>query len=61
MPNSTVLELQALAEDPQSNILRLLLKAKVISSKLNLEEVTTWVDMEINGYPTVTSAFLVPS
>ncbi|EFU3942512.1 abortive phage resistance protein [Enterobacter asburiae] len=52
MPNSPVLELQALAEDPQSNILRLLLKAKVISSKLNLEEVTTWVDMEINGYPT---------
>ena len=52
MPNSPVLELQALAADPKSDILKLLFKAKVISSKLSLAEITTWVDMEINGYPT---------
>ena len=49
--NSPVLQLQALAEDPKTEILAVLLKAKSIAVKLNLLELITWVEHEINGYP----------
>ena len=49
--NSPVLQLQALAEDPKTEILAVLLKAKSIAVKLNLLDLITWVEHEINGYP----------
>lgn len=38
MSNSPVLELQALAGDPSSDIVAVLLKAKMIAVKLNLND-----------------------
>lgn len=50
MLNSAITELQTLAEDSESDVLRLLLKAKVIATKLDMRDMTKWVDLEINGY-----------
>ncbi|EAA3680069.1 abortive phage resistance protein [Salmonella enterica subsp. houtenae] len=52
MANSPVLQLQELASSSDSDILEVLLKAKIISVKLNLNEITDWIENEINGYPT---------
>ncbi|MBX8652241.1 abortive phage resistance protein [Klebsiella michiganensis] len=52
MSNSPVLELQALAGDPSSDIVSVLLKAKMIAIKLNLNDLSEWLEYEIDGYPT---------
>lgn len=52
MSNSPVLELQALAGDPSSDIVSVLLKAKMIAIKLNLNDLSEWLECEIDGYPT---------
>ncbi len=51
MSNSPVLELQALAGDPSSDIVAVLLKAKMIAVKLNLNDLSEWIEYEIDGYP----------
>ena len=51
MSNSPVLELQALAGDPSSDIVAVLLKAKMIAVKLNLNDLSEWLEYEIDGYP----------
>ncbi|EIX9581362.1 abortive phage resistance protein [Klebsiella pneumoniae] len=51
MSNSPVLELQALAGDPSSDIVSVLLKAKMIAIKLNLNDLSEWLEYEIDGYP----------
>ena len=51
MANSPVLELQALACDPDSDILSVLMKAKMIAVKLGLSDLTEWIQLELNGYP----------
>lgn len=56
MANSPVLELQALASDPDTDIVALLMKAKMIAVKLGLEGVKGWIEHELNGYPTIASA-----
>lgn len=50
MPNSPVLDLQELASSSGSDVLEVLQKAKMISVKLGLNDITEWIDMEINGY-----------
>jgi hypothetical protein len=52
MPNSPVLELQALSSDPSVDIVATLMKAKMIAVKLGLPEITEWIELELNGYPT---------
>ncbi|MDI3416137.1 abortive phage resistance protein [Pantoea sp. V106_11] len=51
MSDSPVLELQALAGDPSSDIVAVLLKAKMIAVKLNLNDLSEWIEYEIEGYP----------
>ncbi|EMG7904219.1 abortive phage resistance protein [Enterobacter hormaechei] len=51
MINSPVLELQALASDRNSDIVGVLLKAKMIAVKLGLKDLTEWIEYEIDGYP----------
>ncbi|MBS9441261.1 hypothetical protein [Photorhabdus heterorhabditis] len=51
MDNSPVLELQSLASDPSSNIVAVLLKAKMIAIKLGLDDLSEWLEYEIGGYP----------
>lgn len=52
MNNSPVIELQALAGDPSSDIVAVLLKAKMIAVKLNLNDLSEWLECEVDGYPT---------
>ncbi|HDC4536572.1 TPA: hypothetical protein O8U17_002525 [Enterobacter asburiae] len=49
---SLVHQLQAEAVDDSSSISSLLMKAKLVSSKLGLEDLTEWIDYELKGYPT---------
>ncbi|MEC5976048.1 abortive phage resistance protein [Klebsiella pneumoniae] len=56
MPNSPVLELQALSSDPSVDIVATLMKAKMIAVKLGLPEITEWIELELNGYPTNNAA-----
>lgn len=51
MANSPVLELQALASDPAADIMAVLLKAKMIATKLSLDDLSEWIEYEIDGYP----------
>lgn len=51
MINSPVLELQALASDRNSDIVGVLLKAKMIAVKLGLQGLKEWIEFEIDGYP----------
>jgi AbiTii len=48
---SLVHELQVAASDPDSRVVDLLRKAKVVASKLNLTDVVQWLDFEAGGYP----------
>ncbi|HBC7113558.1 TPA: abortive phage resistance protein [Raoultella ornithinolytica] len=50
MTNSSVVKLQALASDMSNDIQTVLLRAKLIASKLDLHDFTTWLNSEINGY-----------
>ena len=56
MQNSPVLELQAFSSDPSMDIVATLMKAKMIAVKLGLPEITEWIELELNGYPTNNSA-----
>lgn len=51
MAKSLVHQLQAEAVDDSSSISGLLMKAKLVSSKLGLNDITEWIDLELNGYP----------
>lgn len=52
MATSLVHQLQAEAVDDSSSISGLLMKAKLVASKLGLEDLTEWIDFELKGYPT---------
>ncbi|MDD9579157.1 hypothetical protein PIG65_11540 [Enterobacter sp. FR 78] len=51
MANSPVLKLQQLACSEESSILSVMFQAKLIASKLELDEFSTWIENEISGYP----------
>ncbi|MBN3254546.1 abortive phage resistance protein [Pectobacterium brasiliense] len=51
MTNSPVLELQSLARDINSDIVGVLMQAKTIAVKLGLDELSDWIEYEIEGYP----------
>ncbi|EPY4635146.1 Uncharacterised protein [Klebsiella pneumoniae] len=53
---SPVIELQALASDPNSDIVAVLMKAKMIAFKLDLKDLFEWIELELNGYPNIASA-----
>ncbi|EMH0544358.1 hypothetical protein ABUL17_07590 [Enterobacter hormaechei] len=51
MTTSLVYQLQAEAIDDSSSISGLLMKAKLVASKLGLEDLTEWIEFELGGYP----------
>ncbi|OAH95425.1 abortive phage resistance protein [Proteus mirabilis] len=51
MSNSPVLKLQDMAGSSSTDITELLSKAKMISVKLGISDITEWIDHELNGYP----------
>lgn len=51
MDNSPVLMLQEMASSSKTDIEELLAKAKMISVKLGLKDISDWIEYEINGYP----------
>lgn len=51
MNNSPVLKLQEMASSSVTDVNELLSKAKMISVKLGLEDISEWLNFEINGYP----------
>jgi hypothetical protein len=48
---SLVLDLQSAAMDRGTTVSDLLRRVKVVAAKLQLNEVSEWVDHELNGYP----------
>ena len=50
MAESLVLELQRLALDSNTNVIELLRRAKVVATKLDLDDARVWIDQEIGGY-----------
>lgn len=55
MSHSPVIELQSLVSDPNSDIVAVLMKAKMIAVKLDLSDLAEWIELELNGYPTIAS------
>ncbi|EMG9527125.1 hypothetical protein [Enterobacter asburiae] len=51
MNNSPVLKLQDMASLSSTDIEELLSKAKMISVKLDLKDISDWLEYELNGYP----------
>lgn len=51
MKNSIVYQLQSEAVDDSSSVIGLLMKAKLVASKLGLEDITGIITLELNGYP----------
>lgn len=51
MNNSPVLKLQEMASSNSTDIEDLLSRAKMISVKLDLQEISDWLEHELNGYP----------
>ncbi|CDM92067.1 hypothetical protein [Xenorhabdus bovienii] len=51
MNNSPVLKLQDMASSSSTDIVELLSRAKMISVKLNLQDISEWIEHELNGYP----------
>lgn len=51
MATSLVHQLQAEAVDDSSSISGLLMKAKLVASKLGLNDITEWIEFELSGYP----------
>lgn len=47
---SLVFDLQAAAMDPKMSVSDLLRMARVVSSKLGIDEITAWIDLEQGGY-----------
>jgi len=56
LERSPVIELQSLASDPESDIVAVLMKAKMIAVKLGLADLVEWIELELNGYPNIASA-----
>lgn len=52
MEKSIVYQLQSEAVDDKSSIIGLLMKAKLVASKLGLDDIIEIIDFELNGYPT---------
>lgn len=50
MNDSMVLKFQAMALDNETSVTTLLRMAKAIASKLELRDVSEWIDHELNGY-----------
>ncbi|MCM7546269.1 abortive phage resistance protein [Enterobacter hormaechei] len=55
MANSPVVKLQEMAGSKSSDIEELLSKAKMIAAKLDLEDISEWLDHELSGYPSLDS------
>ncbi|MEG9741924.1 abortive phage resistance protein [Enterobacter roggenkampii] len=51
MKDSPILKLQDMASSSSTNIEDLLSRAKMISVKLGLADISDWLDYELNGYP----------
>ncbi|CAI1811257.1 Uncharacterised protein [Serratia marcescens] len=51
MNNSPVLKLQDMASSSGTDIEELLSRAKMISVKLGLQDISEWLEHELNGYP----------
>ena len=51
MTKSLVHQLQAEAIDDTVSISGLLMKAKLVASKLGMEDLTEWIEFELGGYP----------
>lgn len=51
MIDSPVINLQHLASNPKSDIIDVLMLAKMIAVKLDLHDLTDWIEYEIEGYP----------
>lgn len=51
MEKSIVYQLQSEAVDDSSSLIGLLMKAKLVASKLGLEDITETITLELNGYP----------
>ena len=51
MPLPLVIELQQLAQVGATDVCELLRRAKVVASKLKLDDFDEWFDFELNGYP----------
>ena len=49
--SSAIHNLQVAIVEGKQSLTQLLRQAKLISSKLNLDDVGQWVDLELNGYP----------
>jgi hypothetical protein len=50
MGDSLVHELQRLAQDTSFDVRELLLRAKTVAVKLDLDDARAWIDLEIGGY-----------
>lgn len=53
--NSPVLKLQEMASSKSTDIEELLSRAKMISVKLSLNDISEWLEHELNGYPDSTA------
>ncbi|SFU90709.1 abortive phage resistance protein [Xenorhabdus koppenhoeferi] len=53
MNNSPVLKLQDMASSSSTDIGELLSRAKMISVKLGLKDISEWIEHELNGYPSI--------
>ncbi|MDC9596864.1 AbiTii domain-containing protein [Xenorhabdus anantnagensis] len=53
MNNSPVLKLQDMASSSSTDIEELLSRAKMISVKLGLQDISEWIEHELNGYPSI--------
>jgi hypothetical protein len=52
VPEGLIAEIQRDAIDTKASVSSLLRKVKLAASKLKLEDLASWVDFELNGYPT---------
>ncbi|MBD2784825.1 abortive phage resistance protein [Xenorhabdus sp. DI] len=53
MNNSPVLKLQDMASSSSTDVGELLSRAKMISVKLGLKDISEWIEHELNGYPSI--------
>ncbi len=56
MNDSPVLKLQDMASSSGTDIEELLARAKMISVKLSLQDISEWLEYELNGYPSYESS-----
>ncbi|HFT5240460.1 TPA: abortive phage resistance protein [Yersinia enterocolitica] len=53
MINSPVLKLQDMASSSSTDIEELLSRARMMSVKLGLQDISEWLEYELNGYPSI--------